>query len=81
MVLVDNVESTCPFNLKSYPSSTPISTASSKVFPFVHMKTLPSIKEILKHFLSRDEIERRFFLSPGTYRTYFIFMDFPESNL
>ena len=70
-----------PSILYGPPSCSPITTASSIVFHFGHIRTWPSTNATLIPFASNAEMERRFFFSPGTNKTSFIFIDFPESSL
>ena len=61
-----------PFSLYKPPSCSPITTVSSIVFPFGHIRTWPSTNETLIPFASNANMERIFFFSIGTNKTYFI---------
>ena len=70
-----------PFSLYKPPSYLPITITSSMDFSLGHLRTSPSMKETLKPFLSKAEIESKFIVKPGTYSTSFIFIGVPESSL
>ena len=60
----------CPLSLYNPPSySSSMTKTSLSVFPLDHISTFPSIKENLYYFLSRVDMESKFFCKLGTYST------------